>query len=1229
MGSSPASRDRRLSCAGLPRALPGRPAARRLRAVSEPVFERVTPVADFPALESRMRDFWREARIFEKSVARRAGGPRFVFYEGPPTANGLPHNGHALTRVMKDVIPRYKSMRGYDVPRKGGWDTHGLPVEIEVEKELRISGRDAILEYGVEPFVRRCLESVFRYTQEWNSFTEMLGFWVDLDDAYVTYHEDYVESVWWALSQLFQKDLLYQGHKVVWWWAQGGTVLSAAEVGEGYKSVDDPSVFCRFPLEGEAGTSLLVWTTTPWTLPSNCLAAVRPDVDYAVVRDGEERLIVAAALVAALAEKVGRELPVERTLPGRELVGRRYLPPFDWFASRQAGLDFWRVVGADFVELDAGTGVVHIAPAFGEVDFELLRREQSEHPELPLLCAVKPDGGFDPEFAPEHYAGRWVKECDRDLSRELKERRLLWHAETIRHDYPFCVRSDQDPLIQYARPAWYVRTSAHKEEALANNAAIRWLPEHIRDGRFGDFLRNNVDWALSRERFWGTPLNIWINDVTGKLEAPASVAEILERNPEAFDAFEAARRQDAELSPHLRVHKPWIDQVTWTRPGEPGVYRRVPEVIDVWFDSGSMPFAQWGYPHKGREQFEKNFPADFISEAIDQTRGWFHSLLWVSTLVFADRERPHPYRTCMVLGHVADRKGKKESKSIGNYTPPEVILRQVALEFAAVTPADEAPPPGEAWIAREDYEGLDLRGEQAKLRAWRDDQPERARELELRPARIPRRVVQLSPDDARSLAVEPAESGTRILPREVPGMPPSAKLWLEDPSSSAPGADAFRWFFFASNPPWNPTRHSLSGVRAMQRELPLTLRNVYAFFSIYASIDGFDPGSEAAKQGRRPGAERPLVDRWILSELALTSRDVIEHLDAYRVYESTGVLSDFVDALSNWWVRRNRQRFWESGLGPDKLDSYWTLYECLVTTARLLAPFLPFATEEMWQNLVRRPLPEDPNESVHLCDFPEPDETAIDLDLSRTMRTVREIVSLGLQVRTAEKMRVRQPLEAAELVLAAPELEPALREHEALIREELNVHELHFVPKADEYVVYRVKPNFRALGPRLGKRMPALKQALADADGAALLNELDAAGRVSLQVEGESIELGPEEIGVSLEAVDGFSAASGPAGVVVLRTALSDALISEGLYREVLNRVQTLRKELDLEYTRRIRLSLGGSPRLLDAVRPRVDALARETLAVEVSLDAPAAEREHVRDLVIDGEPLNLGLDLA
>lgn len=1198
-----------------------------MRAMS-PRFERISPIVRFPDLESRILSFWKERGIFDESLARRANAPRWVFYEGPPTANGLPHNGHVLTRVIKDVFPRYRSMRGHLVERKAGWDTHGLPVEIEVEKELRIRGKAAIQEYGVEPFVRRCIESVFRYTREWEDLTDKLGFWVDLENAYVTYHESYVESVWWALSELFRRGLLYQGHKVVWWWAQGGTALSAAEVGQGYRSVEDPSLWVRFPLRDDPGTSLLAWTTTPWTLPSNTFAAVGPEVSYAFVRDGDERLVVAETLVHALAEKVGRELAIERIVPGSALVGHRYVPPFDWYARSASNEGLFRVVAADFVELDSGTGIVHVAPAFGEVDFDLLVAEQKHDPSLPLLCAVRPDGSFDPSVAPPMYAGRWVKDCDRDLQRELRERGLAWHAERIAHDYPFCWRSEQDPLIQYARPTWYVRTTAFVDQVLENNARIQWLPEHVRDGRFGDFLRNNVDWALSRERFWGTPLNLWVNDETGEIDAPASVAGILERNPRAFEAFDSAREKDPTLSPHLRVHKPWIDYVTWQRPGTPGTFRRVPEVIDVWFDSGCMPFAQWGAPHRGREEFERSFPADFISEAIDQTRGWFNSLLWVSTLLFPDRELPRPYRTCVVLGHVCDREGKKESKSKGNYTPPEVILDRVRLEFAVVEAdaSGASPAVGEARIAREEYEGLDLGGAEAKVRVYRGDDEANAIDVVLRPAKLPRRVVVLSSQDRSRLGVVPAEHGLETLPADVPRIARDSKVFVEDPSTPAPGADAFRWFFFAANPPWNPTRHSLSGVRALQRELPLKLRNVHSFFSIYANIDGFDPAASESAAGRRPASERAVLDRWIVSELQLVNARVIEQMDAYRVYEATQVLTDFVDALSNWYVRRSRDRFWAPGLGTDKLDAHWTLHECLVGLAKLLAPFLPFAAEEIWQNLVLRPFPDHRDTSVHLCDYPEPDLSLVDESLSRVMRTVREIVSLGLQVRTGQKLRVRQPLEAAEIVLAEPDLAPLLAAHSDLVKDELNVAKLRFVTSADERVRWIVKPNFRALGPRVGKRMPAVKAALLAADGAALRRDLEASGAVEIEVGGERLRLGPEEIEVAVEAREGFAASSGRAGVVVLHTTLTPALVEEGLYREVLNRVQAFRKELDLEYTGRIRLSLAGAPNVLEAVRPRTASLAKETLAESVTIGAEPDAKAQVRETEIDGAPLRLGI---
>ena len=814
----------------------------------KPLFTQADAIVDFPAAEARVRSFWKSERIFEKSVEMRRGRETFIWDDGPPTANGKPHNGHVLTRVFKDIFPRYRTMRGYHAERKAGWDTHGLPVEVEVEKELGIHGKAEIEAYGVEAFVQKCMDSVFRYTREWERMTEQMGHWLDLDDAYVTYHKSYVESVWWALSQLLEKNLLYRGHKVVWWWAQGGTALSSAEVGLGYKTVDDPSVYVAFPLVDQPDTSLLVWTTTPWTLPSNMYAAVKPDVDYVEVADGERKLILAAALRESLAGKLGRDLEVVRELKGRELVGKRYRPPFDDYYARHGEADvrlrdggsepmFWKVLAAEFVELDQGTGLVHEAPAFGEVDHELHRdliATYEDPASVPLLCAIGPDGKFTGEVP--WLEGQWVKDADKEIVRAMRESGALVHHESYRHEYPFCWRADDDPLIQYARPAWFIRTTALKDRAIENNRAVNWIPEHIKEGRMGDFLANNVDWALSRERYWGTPLNIWVNDVTGNMQAPTSVVEILEKNPEAFASFEAAKKDDPELSEHLIVHKPWIDDVTFTEPGEEGVYRRVPEVIDCWFDSGSMPFAQWGYPHQGHDKFDATFPADYIVEAIDQTRGWFYSMLMISTLVF-ERELPHPYETCIVLGHVNDKEGKKESKSKGNYTPPDVILDKVAMDFAVVEAPDVAPKEGVAYIARADLEGLDLNPGAPVQVAGVDLRVEPTKKL-------PRRVVVLPDSVRKELALELSERGLDTPASDVPQLPERQRVSLADPSTPAPGADAFRWFFLASNPPWNSTRHSLGNVRALQKEFPLKLRSVYSFFTIYANIDGFDPRTD-------------------------------------------------------------------------------------------------------------------------------------------------------------------------------------------------------------------------------------------------------------------------------------------------------------------------------------------------------------------------------------------------
>ena len=1240
-----------------------------------PVFSAVRSELDFPGDESRILAFWKSHGIFKKTLQAdtRATGPSrgtFVFYEGPPTANGMPHNGHVLTRAVKDVFPRYQTMRGFDVPRKAGWDTHGLPVEVEVEKELGIHGKAAIEEYGIKPFIARCIDSVFRYTDAWEKLTDKIGFWVDLDTAYVTYHKSYVESVWWALSELHKKGLLYRGHRVSWWWPQGGTALSALEVGQSYKTVDDPSVFVAFPLVDEPDTALVAWTTTPWTLPSNGYAAVRPDFDYVVVDAGSRKLIVAAALRESLARKLKIDLPVVRELKGQELVGKHYVPPFTTYSrdlgGRKAALKaggeasfYWRVLAADFVTLDSGTGIVHLAPAFGEDDFEAHRAQLATYAspdDVPLICAVRPDGTLGPEAGP--FAGIYVKDADPKIIKDLAERGVLVFEEKYRHEYPFCWRATSDPLIQLARPAWYIRTQQNKGKAIANNRAVNWLPDHIQEGRFGDFLANNVDWSLSRERYWGTPLNVWTCEKNADHQhAPASVAEIEAMNPRAFDAFRAAKAADPGLNEHLIVHKPWIDEVTLPCPQCGATMRRATEVIDAWFDSGSMPFAQWGYPHVegSKELFDRAFPADFISEAIDQTRGWFYSLLMISTLVFDEetqkklalahaRSYPHPYKTCVVLGHVCDREGKKESKSVGNYTPPEVILERVRMEFAAVT-AEVArvkdAKDGVAFIAREDYEGLDLTGESAKVVLYRADREPTA--MELRPSKaLPRRKVALTPADLERLGLAPGADPLAVKPNNVPGLPQPQRVYIEDPATPAPGADAFRWFFYASSPPWTNPRHSLSGVRALQKEVLVKLRNVYSFFTIYATIDGFSPaeGNDAAtattpaalaaSTGYRPAKERSLLDRWMLSELALATRQVTENLDAYRLYEAAQRLVDLVDALSNWYVRRSRARFWapiSAGAETltDKRDAYFTLYESLTAISRLMAPFTPFFAEELHQNLVRGPWPATQPESVHLCAFPEPDAAAIDEPLAREMAAVRELVSLGLQVRTINKLKVRQPLSRADVVVSTNALADALRAHAPLFAEELNVHEVRFLRPGEEggEVRYVLKPNFRALGPKLGKKVQLAKAALARADAAALRADLAASGKTSIDLEGERFELGPEEIEVVVEAAEGFAAAGGKAGVVVLHIALTDALKDEGLAREILSRVQGVRKELNLGFTETIRLAVDGSDRARRVAESARKTLAEESLASEVVIGAATFEGER-REVNVDGEAVVL-----
>ena len=909
---------------------------------------------------------------------------------------------------------------------------------------------------------------------------------------------------------------------------------------------------------------------------------------------------------------------------------------------------YWRVIHGDrsntssrdyFVTLEAGTGLVHLAPAFGEDDWKAWRNEKQRDDGIEMLCAVGPDGKFTDRMAALGFEGVWVKDADKGLSRYLKEKALLIHSEIYRHEYPFCWRSDDDPLIQYARQAWFIRTTEKIDRVIENNQEVVWQPEHIKDGRFGDFLDGNVDWALSRERFWGTPLNIWACEDCDTMEAPDSCAAIEARNPDAFAAFKKAKAEDPTLSEHLIVHKPWIDQVTFECNQCGGTMRRVPEVIDCWFDSGCMPFAQIGYPHVpgSEEALARSYPADFISEAIDQTRGWFYSLMTIGNLIFDDATSPHPYRRCIVLGHVLDKEGKKESKSRGNYTPPEVILDSVRMEFAPVSGkspyATQLPEPkkGEALIAQDDLEGLDLKPG-AEVVLYRLDAPDARRKVKLRPVPkpkkasepvFPRRVVLLSATDKRALNLSFGPADVRAA--EVPNLPENQRVMLEYEGMPAPGADAFRWFFYASNPPWNNTRHSLPNVRTLQKELPIKLRNVYAFFVTYANIDGFNPVSDEG--ARRPVGDRALLDRWVLSELERTKLQVVEHMDAFRSYDATQALSAFVEGLSNWYVRRSRERFWASGREQDKLDAYWTLYTCLRDLALMLAPFLPFASEDMYQALVVDVYGEGHPDSVHLRLYPTGDASRIDEGLSLDMQEVRDLVSLGLQVRANNKLKTRQPLSEAEIILAKPARAPALAAYEDIMAEELNVKRVVFTEQADELVSYRVKPDFKALGRRLGPKMKATQKAIMAENPDALKRALDVDGQVTLTVEGSPLVLSKDELVIAVEAKEGFAAASAPVGVVVLNTQLDDQLKAEGLFREVLARVQAQRKNLKLDFADRIRLGLSGSPELLDICQARQDELKSETLTVELSLDGDV--RDEAAEVVVEGHPLRIDIAVA
>jgi isoleucyl-tRNA synthetase len=1055
-----------------------------------PGFEPVDPKQSFPALEERMLVRWREEGVFERSLAQREGAPVWSFYEGPPTANGRPGSHHVLARVFKDVYPRYKTMCGYRVPRKAGWDCHGLPVELEVEKQLGISSKQEIEELGIAEFNQRCRESVFEYVGEWNKLTERIGFWIDLDDPYVTLEDDYIESVWWSLRKLWDDGRLYEGHKVVPYCPRCGTALSSHEVALGYEDVKDPSIYVRLPLldeEGrESGESLLVWTTTPWTLPGNVAVAVAPEVTYARARTGEETVILAEPLV----EKVlGEEAEVLDRFPGSDLVGCAYRGPV--FALEDSGpTNAFRVLAGDFVTTDDGTGLVHIAPAFGEDDYKVAAENELFDPTnaSTLYNPVNLDGKFDQRVT--GFEGRIVKDAQttKALIADLGSRGLLFREQVYEHAYPHCWRCGT-PLLYYAKSSWYVATSQARDQLLANNEEIGWHPEHVKHGRFGRWLENNVDWALSRDRYWGTPLPIWectAEGCDGRFCA-GSVEDLRER----------ARGTVPE-----DLHRPYIDGVSLDCERCGGEMRRVLSVIDTWYDSGAMPFAQFHYPFEGKEEFEERFPADYICEAQDQTRGWFYTLLAESTLLFDTSS----YKNCVCLGLILDPEGQKMSKSRGNVVDPWDVL-------------------------------------------------------------------------------------------------------------NAHGADAFRWYYLTAQQPWAGYRFSVDTVGESVRQFLLTLWNTYSFWVLYANAENLAPGDVAFVDEGATKAPDNDLDRWALSRLQATTATVRERMDAYDCTSAGRAIAEYVEELSNWYVRLSRRRFWD-GDRP----AFATLRHCLLETVAMLAPFTPFLADEIHRNLAA----DEAAPSVHLRDFPEVDEALADPDLEHGMEAVRLTVELGRAARAQAKAKVRQPLRRA--VIVANEAErAAIEARAALVTAELNVKELDFVSDQSELVSYSAKPNYRALGPRFGKKMPQVAATVEALDPAHVAAVLAEGGEIGIAIDGTDHSLSAGDITLALQPLEGYEVEAEAGHAVALQLELDDELRREGLAREIVHAVQIARKDAGLEITDRISLTLTGDQDLLAAAQAHQDYLATEVLATSVSYERSS----NGTSARIDGRDLKIGVSRA
>ncbi len=1038
------------------------------------MYKKVPTTLNFVEREKETLKFWKDNQIFEKSVQLRQGAPAYTFFDGPPTANGKPHIGHVLTRAMKDIIPRYKTMRGYDVLRKAGWDTHGLPVELEVEKELGLDGKEQIEQYGVIPFIQKCKESVWKYKGEWEVMSDRMGFWADMDNPYITYDNDYIESEWWALKAIYEKGLLYKGHKIVPYCPRCGTALSSHEVAQGYKEVKETSATVRFRVPGEENTYFLAWTTTPWTLPSNVSLCVNPDVTYAYVRvDGKETFIMAKDLIEAVLE--GHDTEIIKEVVGRELEYKHYEPLFECTRKAAGGKDAFYVMVDDYVTTTDGTGIVHNAPAFGEDDYRVCKKY-----DLPFVQMVDSKGemcGGTP------WDGVFVKKADPMVLKDLDERGLLFAAPRFEHSYPFCWRCDT-PLIYYARSSWFIAMTKVKDRLIDYNRRINWIPETIKEGRMGNFLENVIDWGISRERYWGTPLPVWVCDKCGKIHVVGSRKELSELTG---------------CDENVELHKPYVDPLTWKCECG-GTMRREPVVIDCWFDSGSMPFAQWHYPFENKDKFQRRYPANFISEAIDQTRGWFYTLSAIAACLF---DSP-AFLNCIVLGHVQDKEGRKMSKHIGNVVDPWVLL---------------------------------------------DNQ----------------------------------------------------------------GADAVRWYFYTSSMPWLPNRFSAEAVSESQRKYMGTFWNTYAFYILYADIDNFDPTRhKLVRENLTP------MDRWILSRLNTLIGHVEAYLDDLKMTEAGREMQDFMDDLSNWYVRRCRERYWGKDMTPDKEAAYMTLYTVLRTMALISAPFTPFMSETMYQNMVRT-VDKSAPESIHLCDWPKKDESFVDPELEANMAAVLDIVVLGRSARNAANIKNRQPVASMYVQgKALPDM------YVSIIADELNVKEVRFVDDASSFISYRVKPQLKTLGPRYGKLLPKINQYMAgEGIGNAVVAAHNRGESYKFDIDGTEIALSAEDVLVSTEENAGFVTVTEHDLSVVLDTNLTPELIEEGFVREIVSKVQTMRKEAGFEVTDHIVLSHHGNS-LIEGIFARHGAeIAADTLADSIKPGASG----YVKDWEINGESVTLGVE--